>query len=160
MSALCQERTLRGGSFSNKAVEDAVESAQKMRNCLRGNDRPLRGFSDGHAKALGHAGVAPVVHMQPVGRHERLKRYVIDYSPVLHHVEGEQVDVFIFAVVAISSIVLACPPSRLPSARIADRSARAGADERIFEPSRIRCGRDLVIVDDRWCRTATKRGPA
>jgi len=33
--------------------------------------------------------------MQLVGRHKRLKRYVIDFAPGLHHVEaGEQVDVF------------------------------------------------------------------
>ena len=55
-----------------------------------------RGFGDGVSETLRHAGIAPVVHVQPVGRHERLKRHVIDFAPVLHHVEaGEQVDVFL-----------------------------------------------------------------
>ncbi len=58
------------------------------------SDRPLDGFGDGHAEALGHAGIAPVVHVQPVGRHERLERHMVVIAPTLHHVEAaEQVDI-------------------------------------------------------------------
>ena len=68
----------------------------QMRHRGRRHDRPLRGLGDGQPEALGHAGIAPVVHVQPVGRHERLERHVIDLAPALHHVEAaEQIDVFL-----------------------------------------------------------------
>ena len=46
-------------------------------------------------RPLAMQSITPVVHVQPVGQHERLKRHVIDFAPVLHHIEAwEQVDVF------------------------------------------------------------------
>ena len=58
--------------------------------------RALRRFGDGVAETLRHAGIAPVVHVQPVGRHERLERQVIDVTPVAHQLEtAEQVDILL-----------------------------------------------------------------
>ena len=51
---------------------------------------------DREPEALGQARVAPVVHVQAVGRHEGLELYVIGVAPAPHHVEArEQIDVFL-----------------------------------------------------------------
>ena len=48
------------------------------------------------AETLGQAGIAPVIHVQPVGRHERLERHVVVVAPAPHHLEAaEQVDVLL-----------------------------------------------------------------
>ena len=67
-----------------------------MRQGGRRHHRTLRGFGDGVSETLRHAGIAPVVHVQPVGRHERLEGHVIDVHPVAHHFEtAEQIDIFL-----------------------------------------------------------------
>ena len=44
--------------------------------------RPRRGLGDGEREALGEAGVAPVVHVQPVGGDERRERQMVGLVPV------------------------------------------------------------------------------
>ena len=63
---------------------------------MRGSDRPRRGFGDGVGEKLGDAAIAPVVHVQPVGRDERFERNVLNFVPIAHDREAvEQVDVFL-----------------------------------------------------------------
>jgi hypothetical protein len=59
-------------------------------------DRPRRGFGDGRAEKLGDASVAPVVHVEAVGRHESVERQMLHVVPIAHHGEApEEIDIFL-----------------------------------------------------------------
>src|SRR5215467_6866952 len=65
-------------------------------NC-GGGDWPRGRFRDGSAKQLGEAGIAPVIHVQAILRHEHIKRKMLGVMPVAHHGEAlEQIDILFF----------------------------------------------------------------
>ena len=60
---------------------------------LRERRRASGRVADRPRQKLCHAGVAPVVHMQLIGRDERLERHMLHIVPVAHDRETvEQID--------------------------------------------------------------------
>src|SRR5262249_57697433 len=49
---------------------------------------PLRSLRNRETQRFGEAGVAPVIHVQPIGRHERFERQMFSLMPMLHQIEA------------------------------------------------------------------------
>ena len=128
--------------------------------------RARRGFGDCDAEAFGQAGIAPVVHVQSVGRHER-RRMPSDRprASAASSRSVEQVDIFPLGGErdqrdhrAASGLAITfganCGSIRTTSAPVARILFEAGANRR----------RRDRRADDRgsrnWCRAATAQGRA
>ena len=85
------------GNLRRRSNAEAALSFSMHRMGGGRRDRTGRGFGNGGREQLRHAAVAPVVHVQPVGRDKSLERQVLHIVPVAHHREPvEQVDAAFF----------------------------------------------------------------
>src|SRR5262245_60137159 len=54
----------------------------------RGRGRPLRSLGNRQTEPFGEAGVAPVIHVQPVRRYEPFERQMFSLVPMPHQIEA------------------------------------------------------------------------
>ena len=54
----------------------------------RGRGGPGHGLGNCHAERLGEAGITPIIHVQPVLRHECFERQVLGVVPMPHQLEA------------------------------------------------------------------------
>src|SRR5712671_1343229 len=79
----------------DRSTHPTLRSLPRRRS--RDGHRPARGFRNGKTKPFGKAGVAPIVHVQPVGRHECIERQPVGLLPMPHDGEtAEDTDFFLF----------------------------------------------------------------